>query len=543
MNTAGIQPSSLYFEMLFLLLAVVLVFVLYFLGRMMITKFFSSSQKPAAIFLSRLDLPFVLIVVTLCLKISPVQDVLFPSRKITSYLDGVLVFFAIFFLIRFVDAMFNSWFARRGLPFPLPDVLHNLILAVIYLIVFFIIMRGVFGFNITPFLATSALLTMILGLAFQGVLSNILSGMSLHLTKSFAKGDWIAVGENEGIVINTNWRETRIFDRSSNIIVIPNNVVASEKITNFSYPNKKTALKIPVKASYNAPPSEVFEALLEAAADVPEVLSEPAPEAHLLSYEDFGINYAIKFWITDFRRKLPIKAAVGRNIWYKFKRRNIEIPVPLSDKVKEVLAGLDRTEKTHASEKERERTARDLLKSNFLKYQEGEQKGQLLVSEEELMAFASSIRRHRFAQGETVFKQGDRGTSCYVVARGSIKGEIVYKEEGKQKEEGNEYKSEFKVEPGGIFGEMSLFTGMPRTATCCVEEDAELLEIEAESFARLLERNPNVGEVIADLASKRNRENQELLKKIKELSAADIEVSTNKHSILARLKNLVKRFA
>jgi hypothetical protein len=115
MNTAGTQPSSLYLEMLFLLLAVVLAFVLYFLGRVMITKWFASSQKPAAIFLSRLDLPFVLILVTLCLKISPVQDVLFPSQKITSYLDGALVFFAIFFLIRFVDAMFSSWFVRRGL--------------------------------------------------------------------------------------------------------------------------------------------------------------------------------------------------------------------------------------------------------------------------------------------------------------------------------------------------------------------------------------------------------------------------------------------
>jgi CRP-like cAMP-binding protein len=84
---------------------------------------------------------------------------------------------------------------------------------------------------------------------------------------------------------------------------------------------------------------------------------------------------------------------------------------------------------------------------------------------------------------------------------------------------------------------------MPRTATCVVEKEAELLEVEAEDFARLLGRNPDLSEVIADLASKRNKENQELLAKIKELSASDIEESTNKNSILARLKNLVKRLA
>jgi len=537
MNTAESQPSFLYLEILFLFLAFVLVCVLYFLLRVILTKLSASGQKPTAIFLSRLNLPSVLIAVTLCLKVPALQNVLFPSQQITPFLDAALVFFVIFFLIRFIDAMFRSWFVRRGQPLPLPDVLQSLILAVIYLIVFFIIMRGIFGFNITPFLATSALLTMILGLAFQGVLSNILSGMSLHLTKSFGMGDWIAVGENEGIVINTNWRETRVFDRCSNIIVIPNNIVASEKITNFSYPNKKTALIIPVKASYEAPPSEVFEALREAASDVPEVLSDPEPEPHLLGYEDFGIDYAIKFWITDFRRKHPIMATVGRNIWYKFKRRNIEIPIPLSDKLSDMMKTVDKTERAVSDDKEKGRTTRDLIKSDFLKYQEGEKKGTSLVSEDELTDFASLIRRHRFAKGETVFKQGDSGTSCYVVAKGVIKGEIVYKEEEK------DYKSDFRVNPGGIFGEMSLFTGMQRTATCVVEKEAELLEIEAEDFARLLGRNPDLSEVIADLASKRNKENQELLAKIKELSASDIEESTNKNSILARLKNLVKRLA
>jgi small-conductance mechanosensitive channel/CRP-like cAMP-binding protein len=543
MDTSGTQPSFLYLEMLVIFLALILVCVLYFLLRVILTKLSSSSKKSTMIFLSRLNLPTALIVVTLCLKIPGLQNVLFRSPQVNPFLDAALVFFAVFFLVRFIDAMFRTLYMRRDQSFPLPDVLHSFVLAIIYLIVFFVIMRGIFGFNITPFLATSALLTMILGLAFQGVLSNILSGMSLHLTKSFGKGDWIAVGENEGIVINTNWRETRVFDRFSNIIVIPNNVVASENITNFSYPNKKTALVIPVKASYEAPPSDVFDALREAASDVPEVLSEPKPEPHLLGYEDFGINYAIKFWITDFRRKFPIMAAVGRNIWYKFKRRNIEIPIPLSDKLSELKKTVDKAERAMSENKEKMRTTRDLIKSDFLKYHEGEKKGTLLVSEAELSDFASLILRHRFTKGETVFRQGDSGISCYVVAKGVIKGEIVYKEEGKQKEQRKEYKSEFKVEQGGIFGEMSLFTGMPRTATCIVEEDAELLEIDIENFARLLERNPSVSEVIAELASKRNIENQDLLEKIKELSANDIAESTNKNSILTRLKNLVKRIA
>ena len=97
------------------------------------------------------------------------------------------------------------------------------------------------------------------------------------------------------------------------------------------------------------------------------------------------------------------------------------------------------------------------------------------------------------------------------------------------------------MEPGGLFGEMSLFTGMPRTATGIVEVDSELLEISRESFARLLESNPHLAEEIAELVSDRNKKNQEFLKKIKELSDQDIEVSTSKHSILERLRKFIRR--
>jgi len=99
----------------------------------------------------------------------------------------------------------------------------------------------------------------------------------------------------------------------------------------------------------------------------------------------------------------------------------------------------------------------------------------------------------------------------------------------------------FKVEPSRLFGEMSLFTGMPRTATGIIDVDSELLEINAVDFARLLEWNPALAEVMADLVSRRNKKNQKFLKKIKELSSQDIEESVSKKSILARLKNLISR--
>jgi CRP-like cAMP-binding protein len=119
------------------------------------------------------------------------------------------------------------------------------------------------------------------------------------------------------------------------------------------------------------------------------------------------------------------------------------------------------------------------------------------------------------------------------VAKGRIRGEIVYEESGKK------YVSEFAVGPGGIFGEMSLFTGMPRTATGIVIEESELFEIRAEDFAVLIGRNPGLAEVIAEIVSRRNEENREFLKKIKELSEKDIQDGTNKKTILEYLKRFI----
>jgi small-conductance mechanosensitive channel/CRP-like cAMP-binding protein len=487
--------------------------------------------------LSRILFPLLFLFIALVFRLGAVRNLLVVSDRVSLYLDAVFLFATVFFVIRLIDVLWLNLYIRRRKEFPLPLVLHSFILAVLYLAAFFIILRDILDINITPFLATSAILTMILGLAFQGVLSNIVSGMSLHFTKSFGKGDWIQVGTDEGEVIDTNWRETRIFDRYSNIVIIPNNTVASEKLTNFSYPNKKTALTIPVKVSYSAPPLDVFRTLQSAAGDIPEVMDNPKPQAHLLEYDDLGVSYRIKFWIDDFRRKYEIMAAVGKNIWYRFRRENIEIPVALNDKLLDVLGSVRSVKGIPESDKDRDRIFRSLLNSPFLRYQEGEREGELLVREDEIRMWAQSVHLSRYAPGEVVFRQGETGESCYVVARGKVEGEIIYEEKGKK------YSSEFVFEPFSLFGEMSLFTGMPRTATCVVEKETELLEIRAADFAQLLKRNPPAADLMADLVSQRNKKNQAFLKKINELSDQHIKESTSKHSILTRLKSFISSHA
>jgi small-conductance mechanosensitive channel/CRP-like cAMP-binding protein len=484
-------------------------------------------KSTGRILFTRLLAPAAGLLVLLILKTPLIRENVINAARVHRWLDAFLVFFIVFFFLRLLDALFQGWYQRRGRRFPIPRLLHTVILGIIYLAAFFIVLKVILNVSITPFLATSALLTMILGLAFQDLLQNIISGLSLHFIKSFNKGDWIQVGDREGVVVDINWRETRILDRSYNVMVVPNKMIATEKLTNFSYPSRTTALKIPLRVSYSASPVSVFEALVQAAGDCPDVLERPQPEAHLLAYEDFGIKYAVKFWITEFSAKYKVMAAVGRNIWYRFQRSGIEIPLPVNDKLQEVL----RTAVPRKTAPRKQGTGRIfsvLRRSNFLKESEEDD---LLVSEDILKEFSRDLRILRFAPNELIFRQGDPGESCYVVASGRVKGTIQTVEKGK------EWTTDFTVGPCCLFGEMSLFTGMPRTATGRAEEETQLIEVSKDAFAGLLQKQPSLAESIADIISRRNRENQQNLEKIRELSSEEIKKSTDKKSILSRLKS------
>ena len=528
---------TLYGQILFTLLFIALAGLVMALLRRVFVRPAAVGARDKAGLQARLLFPVSLLAAAGLAKLSVLRTALPLGAKFFRFVDAAFVFFVIFFLVRLLDGLVRMRYEKKGRPFPLPRVLHGFFLIVVYIAAALAILREFLGFNITPLLAGSAILTAVLGLALQGVLGNVFSGMSLHYTKSFSRGDWVKVGETEGQVVDTNWRETRLRDRASNIVCIPNTVVASQTIVNYSLPDKPSAVVLPLKVDFLAPPAVVVDLLLEAAKEAPNVLANPAPTSYILNYDEFGVTYVLKFWISDFGRRPDITGEVGRLVWHKLRRQGVEIPFPLESKVKSVLRVLRSSEDLIAEiSTEKEKNFQDFARSVFLQVGEGEKAGQPLLSDPEIRELASRAERRRFGAGEVLFRQGDPGEACYLVAAGRVKGEIAYEENGKA------YTTEFTVGPGGLVGEMSLFTGMPRTATVVVAEEAELLETRAGAFAALLARNPQLADAVAEVVSGRNRANLETLRKVKDLAARDIEAGTDKKSVLEYLKKLVHHF-
>jgi small-conductance mechanosensitive channel/CRP-like cAMP-binding protein len=447
-----------------------------------------------------------------------------------AYDQAWLLFWGIFAIVRFVEGLLVETFLQMGRACPLSRLTRGLLRLAIMMGVAFLLIRYQLGHEIGVLLTSTAIVTGVIGFAMQGVLGNLLAGMSLHACRSVAMGDWIEVDGTVGQVTLVNWRETRLRTLGGHIVIVPNGKMADVTLRNFSSPTSLRRHEVPVAASYGDAPGDVIAALVEAAQSVPMVEKEPAPDAYVTGFKDFCIEYVLRFWSRQYERRTIVEGHVMRMIWYKFTRRGIEIPFPMSGR----LLG-NFLEAVHAQKFEKplaseiERCVDDLVRSDFGRKLMAGPDGVCMLSRDELKAVARNVKRTRFTHGEVLMRQGDEGESFYVLVQGNVQGTIASPETARP--------IEFELKPGALFGEMSLLTGLPRSATMTAATHCELLEFDRGAFAHLLSLREEIPQVLSDLAAARARENAASLERLRASATAPVELARD--GILHRLKRML----
>ena len=443
-----------------------------------------------------------------------------------------LEFWSVAYVIYLVEGLAVFACMVRGRAFPIPGLLLNLLRVVLLAAAALAVLRNELGVNIAPVLASTALLTAIVGFALQGVLGNLLAGLSIHLTRSIHPADWITVGDVEGLVTETNWRETHLRTTAGHVLILPNSKLADAVVHNMSWPNPRRRHSIFVGASYNDAPAMVIRALVDSAEAVPAVLHDPAPAAFPVEFKDFGINYELRFWTGQHQNRVPIAGEINRMIWYQFKRQGIEIPFPMSDKLLcDFMEVVTHQQHRPPDAADMQRRAAVLQHSEFAARWLTDAAGQPLLCAEDFAALAPLTRFVRFTTGETVFRQNDADDNCYVVVRGQLAGRI---------ETPGAPAHVFEAPAGALCGEMSLVTGLPRTATLTAPEEVELLEIPAETFLRLLALRPEIPERLAALVAGRAAQNAQALERLKALQPEAAQ-ALKRESLLRRFLHLLGR--
>src|SRR6185503_3522009 len=178
-------------------------------------------------------------------------------------------------------------------------------------------------------LTTSAVGAVVVGFALQDTLGNAFAGLAIQSERPFKVGHWIKVGDFEGRVSEITWRATKLRTKAGNFVIVPNNIVAKEAITNYSEPAAPTRLDLEVGVSYNASPFAVKQAMEGAMAQAPHVLRTPPPDVLLVGFDASSMNYRARFWVNDYELDQVAKDQVRVAIHYTFARRGIEIPYPV----------------------------------------------------------------------------------------------------------------------------------------------------------------------------------------------------------------------
>lgn len=185
------------------------------------------------------------------------------------------------------------------------------------------------GLNTTALIAVAGGLSVGLGFGVKEVFSNFVSGLWLLFEGSVRPGEVLMIDGDPCEVRQLGLRATLLWrDRDNAELLIPNQTFFTTAATSYTASDRMRRSQVSVGAAYHHNPTEVL-ALLEATAlEVPRVLPEPAPKALVLSYGDFAVNYALRFWIANPMDNIGICSEVNQAIWRAFKTHSIEIPFP-----------------------------------------------------------------------------------------------------------------------------------------------------------------------------------------------------------------------
>ncbi|WP_229783147.1 mechanosensitive ion channel family protein [Haloarcula pellucida] len=188
---------------------------------------------------------------------------------------------------------------------------------------------AIWGINIGGLLVGAGFLGIVVGFAARQTLGSLIAGFVLMFSRPFTIGDWVVVGDEEGIVTDITIFNTRLENFDGEFVVMPNDLVSEQAITNRSQKGL-LRLTLDVGIDYDADVDTAMETAEDAMARVDDIIDSPPPQVVPKSFGDSAIVLELRFWIDHPTppRKWRAISAVVREIKTAFDREDIAIPFP-----------------------------------------------------------------------------------------------------------------------------------------------------------------------------------------------------------------------
>ena len=189
------------------------------------------------------------------------------------------------------------------------------------------------GIELFGLLASLAVFSLIIGLAVQQTLGNMINSFMLAIDQPFEIGDRIEVADVTGTVMSVGILSTKILTLNEQLVIIPNNRLVDSTITNFARGGgdgvaTRVLLHLEIGVDYEENSAHVKQVILEVAKKCPQVEDDPAPRVLLRELGDFSKVYRLYAWI-EYVEEFLATDWLLREIDRSFKREGISIPYPV----------------------------------------------------------------------------------------------------------------------------------------------------------------------------------------------------------------------
>ena len=391
---------------------------------------------------------------------------------------GLLYLLPVLVLVVRATSLAFQWVFYRRQGTPPPSLLDSVVSVLLYGIGVGAIASQWFDVELTPFLATSAVVGAVVGLALQDTLGNLFAGIALHSEAPVHVGDWVRVGDRDGRVEQVSWRAMRLRTWDGDTLTVPNNEVARHAVLNYSHPRAAHSRTIAIGVNYNTPPNRVIAVLRKVLEQV-GLPADPPSTVRMVGYHDSAIHYEIRYYFAAYEDYRRLESELYRLVWYHFRRHGIEIPFPVRDVFLHRAAPAVQSRETPAERLERALRTVDLFRP---------------LSDDELRKVMARSRPLHYAAGERVIEEGSPGDSFFIIDQGQVLD---------SKRMGGADREIARLMEGQFFGEMALLTGERRSATIEAATDVDLFMIDKPAFQDILAANPTIAVDISTLLSER----------------------------------------
>lgn len=430
------------------------------------------------------------------------------------HVDAVTILLGAAFVVALLNRyLWDAYFERKRQT-PIPEFLREVVALFVYLIALLVILSAVYHAEgeLKTLLAGSGIAAIVLGFATQDLLGGIIAGIALQISRPYKVGDWLNIQDQFAEVMEINWRSTRLRTNDGIYLDIPNYNIARGTIINLHYPTHVHAMRIRIGVDYQIPPNRVKDALYRAATSVEGVETDPPTKVFVVDFGESAVIYEIKFSMGNHRAYNEICDAIRTNIWYEFKRHQIPIPFPIR------TVHLER--KRSRGLPEIQVDAQAVLRREPLFES---------LDDTALDQLLRDAQIHRYGRGERVIEEGAKGDSMFIILDGNVDVSVL--------RNGTPIHLR-KMRSGDCFGEMSLLTGEPRSATVRARVDSEVLEISKEVMGEVMRHSPECLARLSEILARRKLEGEGILREAMQQEDTTSKEQEYRASFLRRLRTV-----